>query len=108
MHLQPVVGKDPHDRGRDAGHNGLAPQADRITINKAFSCPVVLFDGPDRIPVEDYDRQDRSQLDHNEKHLPENSRDAQRHKLIQQDHMAGAADRKPFRDAFHQAEQRGF
>ena len=108
MDLQPVVRQDTHDSRGEACHNGLAPQTDRFPVHPDLPGLPVFFEGPDRVPVKDHNRQDRAELDDNKEHLPEDCRNAQRHELIQQDHMTGAADGKPFRNAFHQTEQRGF
>ena len=50
-------------------------------------------------------RQDGAQLDDHIKHTLELLRDPQGHKFIQKDQMAGGGNRKPLRNALHNAEE---
>lgn len=55
--------------------------------------------------IKHYDRQNRTKLDNHHEHLFESVGDVQADEFIQEDHMARAADRKPFGNALHNAEQ---
>ena len=53
-------------------------------------------------------RKDGSELDNDQEHLHKHGGYPEGYQLIQQDHVTGAADGKPFRDAFHDTEQQRF
>ena len=57
---------------------------------------------------QDDHRQDGAQLDHHVEHGLEGVGGLQLQKFIQQDDMARGGDRKPFRDALHNAKEDGF
>ena len=108
MNVQPVVRQDPDDSRRETGHDDLDPEADRLFVDRDLSCLRIPAEGPDRVPVQDHDSHDGSELDNDQEHLHKHGGYPEGYQLIQQDHVTGAADGKPFRDAFHDTEQQRF
>src|SRR5699024_3442148 len=72
----------------------------------ALLSPFCLCVERPQVPEIDYDNgQDRSQLDHYLKHIHEIRVRLQRKDLIDQYHVAGAADWKPFGDSLYDTKQ---
>ena len=112
--LTPVVQQKPDHCRRHRCHDDLAPHLENVLFQ---ACPeaglchgvrvILLAERPQLFPVDDDNRQNSSQLNHNVKHFLEIICCVQFQKFVQQNQMSSTADRKPFCNAFHNTENQG-
>lgn len=93
-----VVERQPDHRRRDTCYQDLEPEHENIGPDHRF---LLEPERKDLVPEQQHYRQDRPQLDHHQKHLPELFRHIQLHEFIQKDHVPRTADGQPLRDTLH-------
>ena len=102
--IKNIIKSQADHRRRNTRHDNFKPENKYIFSDKRFIA-VFQFKRKYFIPEKEHHRQNRSKLYHDKKHFPERLRYIQLHKLIEQNHMPRTADRQPFRNSFHNAEQ---
>ena len=96
-----VIVKQKRDgRAGNAGDDNLEPKRERILFPEGLR-PVLHLEGQHLLEEQHHHREDRPELDDDKKHLLERLARAELQKLVHKQHMAGAADRQPFGDPFH-------
>lgn len=110
-----VVESNADDAGWKAGNHDFDPHDDDVLVDIAPNSGrsqrarlPAFMERPDFVPVDDDNGHDGSNLNDDFKHAVKWFWNVQFDKLIKQDHMPRAADRKPFGDAFNDTEQEGF
>src|SRR5699024_1720237 len=90
-----VVEQDANHAGGDRGHQDLAPHVHLFAVDPPAAAHA---EGEDIGPVDQHDGKDGAKLDDDQEDLPERLGDVKLDKLVEQDHVSGAADREPFGD----------
>lgn len=102
--FEQIVEQQADDRRRQAGDDYFPPERKRVAFFdlRLFGGERVQF-----MEIQDDDSQDGPELNDNQKHLFERGGSVELDEFIGQDHMAGAADRQPLRDALDDAQDGG-
>ncbi len=115
MGVDPVIQGQTDYRCRNARHNRFCPQPEHLPVQNPHGSLLRIMlaapapvQRPDVMPVQQHHGQNRPQLNHHQEHIPEFLLHIHCHELVQQDHVAGAAHRKPLGDSLHDAEQDRF
>lgn len=106
--LEQVVPFQADNRRRDARNDDLAPQTDDVAVDgdgRAAVAALIALHRPDLVPEQNHDRENCAELNDDLEHLVERIRNIELHELVEQYHVARAADRQPLRDALHDTEQ---
>ena len=99
-----VVPLETDDRRRNTSYQNLDPQLDGIHIQYDGCAAVTAlspFKRENLSPEQDNNREYRTELNNHLEHAVKRFRHVQLHKLIEQNHVSGTADRQPLGDALY-------
>ncbi len=102
--VYPIIEREAEDRGGNATDHDHPPQPPRaLLLGRALA----RREGVELVEVQDEHGEDGADLDHHEEQGEELFRYLQLDELVDEDHVAGRRDGKPFGDALDDADEEG-